>query len=230
MNPDQMPPSGSDRPTIEQLRAELTRISGGGSRKEPGGSSGKSRKKGRGFLRFLLILLLIAALLAAAAILLFPAFVVYGSSMVPALHEGDLVLAAATDAPARGDLVAFRSGERVLIKRVIGCPGDQIEVQDDGSVLINGERLKEPWAILNSDSAGELDYPVTLPEDGYFVMGDNRGSSVDSRFKVLGVINGGDMLGRLVLRVWPLSRISLLAPDAFPALLKSVRLPFNPGR
>ena len=85
MNPDQMPPSGSDRPTIEQLRAELTRISGGGSRKGPGGPSGKSRKKGRGFLRFLLILLLIAALLAAAVILLFPAFVVYGSSMVPAL-------------------------------------------------------------------------------------------------------------------------------------------------
>ena len=82
MNPDssQMTP-GSDRPTAEQLRAELERITG--------------KRRGRGFLRFLLVLLLLIAILAAAVILLFPAFVVYGNSMAPALHEGDLVLAAA---------------------------------------------------------------------------------------------------------------------------------------
>ncbi len=228
MNPEQLPSSASDRPTIEQLRAELERVSGGRKkRNEAEEPPEKKPKKRHGFLRFLLILLLILALLAAAAILLFPTFVVYGNSMAPALHEGDLVLAASADYPARGDLVAFRSGERVLIKRVVGCPGDEITVQDDGSVLVNGERLSEPWAILTGDSAGELDYPVILPDNGYFVLGDNRGSSVDSRYRVLGVIDGDDLLGRLVLRVWPLNRISLLAPDAFDALLHSVRLPFN---
>ena len=141
MNPDssQIAP-GSDRPTAEQLRAELERITG--------------KRRGRGFLRFLLVLLLLIAILLAAVILLFPAFVVYGNSMAPALHEGDLVLAAVDPYPEIGDLIAFRSGERVLIKRVVGCPGDSIEVLDDGAVRINGERLSEPWALLTGDSAG----------------------------------------------------------------------------
>ena len=174
MNSDPSPlVSSADRPTAEQLRAELDRISGKGKK---GG--------GRGFLRFLLVLILLVAVLAAAVILLFPAFVVYGNSMAPALHEGDLVLAAADTSPDIGDLVAFRSGERVLIKRVVGCPGDSIEVQDDGRVLVNGEKLSEPYALLTGDAAGELDYPVTLPDDGYFVLGDNRGSSVDSRLRI----------------------------------------------
>ena len=204
MNPDstEMMPGG-DRPTAEQLRAELDRI----TRKRPG----------RGFLRFLLILILLIAVLAAAVLLLFPAFVVYGNSMAPALHEGD-------QHPNTGDLVAFRSGERVLIKRVVACPGDVVEVQNDGRVILNGERLSEPYALLTGDAAGELDYPVTLPDGGYFVLGDNRGSSVDSRYRVLGIIDESQLLGRLVIRLWPLNRIELLAPDAFQALLHSVNL------
>ena len=217
MNPDSNSLPSVDRPTAEQLRAELDRI------------SGKGRKGGgRGFLRFLLILILLLAVLTAAVLLLFPAFVVYGNSMAPALHEGDLVLAAADNSPAIGDLIAFRSGERVLIKRVVGCPGDSIEVQDDGRVLVNGVKLSEPYAILTGDAAGELDYPVAIPDGGYFVLGDNRGSSVDSRYRVLGVIDEGQLLGRLVIRLWPLNRIELLAPDAFRALLHSVKLPKLP--
>ena len=86
-----------DRPTSDQLRAELERIS--------------RKRKGNGFFRFLLILVLVLALLVAAVLLLFPAFVVYGNSMAPTLHEGDLVIAATDSSPEIGDLVAFRSGE-----------------------------------------------------------------------------------------------------------------------
>jgi signal peptidase I len=212
MNPDTTPMvPDSDRPTAEQLRAELDRIT--------------RKSHGRGFLRFLLILLLLIAILAAAVLLLFPAFVVYGNSMAPALHEGDLVLAASDPYPGIGDLVAFRSGERVLIKRVVACPGDSVEVLDDGRVLVNGEKLSEPYALYTGDAGGEMDYPVTLPDGGYFVLGDNRGSSVDSRYRVLGIIDENQLLGRLVIRLWPLNRIELLVPDAFQALLHSVKLP-----
>ena len=209
MNPDLRPEvTEADRPTAEQLRAELERISGKRSR--------------HGFAYFLLVLLFLLALLVAAVVLLFPAFVVYGNSMAPALHEGDLVLAAYDGPSKTGDIVAFRSGERVLIKRVVAGPGDSVEVLEDGRVRVNGEQLSEPWAMFTDDSAGELDYPVTLPNGGYFVLGDNRGSSVDSRFRVLGVIDESQILGRLVIRLWPLNRISLLAPDAFQAMLNSV--------
>ena len=217
MNPDSTEMMlGGDRPTAEQLRAELDRIT--------------QKRRGRGFLRFLLILILLIAILTAAVLLLFPAFVVYGNSMAPALHEGDLVLAAADPHPNTGDLVAFRSGERVLIKRVVACPGDVVEVQNDGRAILNGERLSEPYALLTGDAAGELDYPVTLPDGGYFVLGDNRGSSVDSRYRVLGIIDESQLLGRLVIRLWPLNRIELLAPDAFQALLHSVSLNLPFGR
>lgn len=217
MNPDLRPEvTEADRPTAEQLRAELERISGKRSR--------------HGFAYFLLVLLFLLALLVAAVVLLFPAFVVYGNSMAPALHEGDLVLAAYDGPPKTGDIVAFRSGERVLIKRVVAGPGDSVEVLEDGRVRVNGEQLSEPWALFTDDSAGELDYPVTLPNGGYFVLGDNRGSSVDSRFRVLGVIDESQILGRLVIRLWPLNRISLLAPDAFQAMLNSVTGRFGIGR
>ena len=236
-----------DRPTPAQLRAELERVGGRGAvsrRRSDGGAAydddvfdagpydedtwddmEEPRRKGRGgriVLRILLILVLIAALLIAALLLLYPSYVVYGGSMAPALEEGDLVIAASDRSPAVGDLVAFRSGERVLIKRVAGCPGDTVEVRDDGSVLLNGKALSEPWAILSPGSAGELDYPVTLPEDGYFLLGDNRQSSIDSRSRVLGVIDEDQLAGRLVLRLWPLNRVALLAPDALPSLLRSV--------
>ena len=210
MNPDstEMLPGG-DRPTAEQLRAELDRIT--------------PTRRGRGFLRFLLILILLIAVLAAAVLLLFPAFVVYGNSMAPALHEGDLVLAAADPHPNTGDLVAFRSGERVLIKRVVACPGDVVEVQNDGRVILNGERLSEPYALLTGDAAGELDYPVTLPDGGYFVLGDNRATSVDSRSRILGLIDAGKMQGKVFIRIWPLTRWKVFDPNFPQELLQSLK-------
>ena len=200
----------ADRPTTEQLRAELERIS--------------NRRTGRTALRVFLILLAVLAVLAVASVFLFPAFVIYGNSMAPALQEGDLVLAAPGTLPEIGDTVAFRSGERILIKRVVACPGDSVTVHEDGSVSVNGRKLDEPWAVLADGAAGELDYPVMLPDSGYFVLGDNRGASVDSRNRVLGVIDRSQLQGRLVVRLWPLNRVGALVDNAFPSMLQSLKL------
>ena len=122
------------RPTAAQLRLELERES-------------KKRKFPR-FLKVLLFLLVVVLIAAITFFCLLSGYVVYGDSMMPTLQEGDLVLAIPNAQTQPGDLVAFRHDERILIKRAVGAPGDQIEVSDNGTVRINGVDLSEPMPSL----------------------------------------------------------------------------------
>ncbi len=210
----------ADRPTIEQLRQELERLD---SLEQPK----KGKRKKSGFGRFLGILFLIVFLLAAALIIyLFvtSGYAIYGDSMSPCLNEGDLVLALPHIPPRAGDMVAFRIDDRILIKRVVGCPGESIDVSTDGSVTVNGIALSEPYAILSESNIGDLEYPLTLSDRSYFVLGDNRGNSVDSRNSILGPINEAEILGKVALRVWPLRSFQVYDADFFPDLFLSLRL------
>ncbi|MCR5136234.1 MAG: signal peptidase I [Oscillospiraceae bacterium] len=197
------------RPTSEQLRAELNRV----SRKGGGAVFGK----------FLLILILLILILAVLAVILLPGFVIYGNSMAPTMDEGDVVLAWPCRAeqsdsifsrlcpmPESGDIVAFHYGERILIKRVIGCPGDSVEILADGTVVLNGNALTESYAEVASISISDVKYPCTVPENAYFVLGDNRGNSVDSRNTIIGMVSGDQVIGRIFGTVWPLSRLKLM--------------------
>jgi signal peptidase I len=146
----------------------------------------------------------------------FQAFYIPSSSMTPTLDVGDRVLvnklSADLDGIHRGDLVVFErpddddgAGVEDLIKRVIGMPGDTVEV-DDSTVLIDGEELDEPYL------PDGLDYPdmapVVVPDGEIFVMGDNRGSSRDSR--VFGPVPEDDIVGRAFFRIWPLTNLGFL--------------------
>ena len=185
------------RPTTEQLRAELARLT--------------RKKSGSVFGKLLLIFLLLILIAAAVGIILLPGFVIYGNSMAPSLEEGDIVISWPYAEIDNGDLVAFRYGERVLVKRVVASSGDKVEVLPDGSVLRNGFTLYEPYATLNDgQEQTDLEYPITVPEGSYFVLGDNRIVSKDSRYRSIGMIPRSRIVGKASLRVWPFKNIGFI--------------------
>jgi len=119
----------------------------------------------------------------------------------------------------RGDIVVFNApegGPVPFIKRVIGVPGDTVEIRD-GSVHVNGVELSEPY-IYDGDTTqptgDRTSYDV--PEDSLFVMGDHRANSTDSR--VFGPVENGDIIGRAVLRYWPINTLQLLQRPNYPGL------------
>lgn len=137
--------------------------------------------------------------------------VVHGVSMEPTFTEGDRVIFVCTGyEPERGDIVLCRSGkgyEEELIKRVIGVPGDVIDIDErSGAVCINGKLLKESY--LNSDNGlvGDVTYPLVVPPGQYFVMGDNRMHSLDSRSSEIGTIERERIDGKVIWRIFPLSK------------------------
>jgi len=110
----------------------------------------------------------------------------------------------------RGDLCGFSYSNKVLIKRVIGLPGDVIAIDAEGTVYVNGEVIDEPYITEKGLGECDLEFPYTVPENEYFLMGDKRTTSIDSRSTVIGCIAKDQIIGRLFLKVWPLSELSFI--------------------
>lgn len=155
----------------------------------------------------------VIAVAAAVAVLIstmvFPMFRVYGDSMAPTLESGDVVIAHRTGSIGRGDLVAFYLNNRILVKRVIGLPGDWVDIADDGTVSVNGETLDESYLPDGDKSKGNVNVtlPYQVPDGRYFVMGDHRATSLDSRMSEVGCVETDQIAGRLDLRIWPLTSL-----------------------
>lgn len=145
---------------------------------------------------------------AAAAVLVatlwLPVLQIFGASMTPTLTEGQIVVSVKADELEPGDIVAFYYGNKVLIKRCIAGPGAWVDIREDGTVLLNGEVLDEPYLTEKALGITDLEYPYQVPENTYFLMGDHRRDSVDSRHSSVGCIAKDDMVGKIVFRVWPL--------------------------
>ena len=154
----------------------------------------------------------VAAVFAASVLVstfVLPTFRIYGSSMTPTLNEGDIVVATKVGSYGRGDLIAFSYNNKLLTKRVVGLPGDWVDIDSDGNVSINGKALDEPYLQPGAKSLGQCDIslPYQVPEGTYFVMGDKRSVSVDSRLSQVGCIPQDQIVGRLAVRVWPLTSV-----------------------
>ncbi|MCI8531008.1 MAG: signal peptidase I [Lachnospiraceae bacterium] len=141
---------------------------------------------------------------------------VSGSSMENTLSHGDnLIVDKITyrfSDPKRYDIIVFpfRHEENVYyIKRIIGLPGETIQIQD-GSIYINGEILSESYGREVMKSAGLAEDPITLGEGEYFVLGDNRNDSMDSRDPGVSTIHRDEIIGRAWVRIWPLDEIGVL--------------------
>lgn len=148
-------------------------------------------------------LIVVAAIAALVATLWMPVLRIYGSSMTPTLEEGDVVVSVKAKEFEQGDIIAFYYNNKILVKRVIGNPGDWIDISEAGDVYVNGERIDEPY--LQDKALGECDIemPYQVPESRVFVMGDHRSTSVDSRSSTVGCIAEEQIVGKLMVCIWP---------------------------
>ena len=155
-------------------------------------------------------LIVVAAIAALIATLVLPVLQISGTSMEPTLNNSEIVILFKSNNLKRGDLCAFSYSNKILIKRVIGLGGDVIVIDDDGNVFVNDTLLDEPYIDEKALGECDIDFPFTVPENEYFLMGDQRLTSVDSRSTVIGCINGEQIVGKLFLKIWPLSELSIL--------------------
>ena len=155
------------------------------------------------------VLTIVAAVAVLVATLVLPVLQIEGTSMEPALTNGDVVLLMKTTRFKHGDLCGFTWNNKLLIKRVIGLPGDWIEIDAEGNVYRNGEKLDEPYVEKKALGECDLDFPYQVPQEQYFVIGDMRESSVDSRSSLIGCVQKDQIVGKVFFRVWPFKNIRL---------------------
>lgn len=194
------PPPNAERsiPTIEELSGELRRE--------------RFRHRYRTLLRSAVYtLIIVAAVSILIATLLLPVLELYGSSMSPTLEEGEIVLSIKSRAFQRGDIVAFYYNNRVLVKRIIATGDDVVNIDNDGSVYVNGIMLDEPYISQKTRGATDVEYPYTVPPNTYFVLGDHRETSMDSRSSIVGCISQEEIVGKIVFRIWPLNVFGRIA-------------------
>ena len=153
------------------------------------------------------VLTIVAAVAVLIATLILPVLQIEGTSMEPTLSNGDIVLLTKTTRFDRGDLCGFTWNNKLLIKRVIGLPGDWIEIDTDGTIYRNGEPLEEPYVKQKALGECDLEFPFQVPLEQYFVVGDMRESSIDSRNSLIGCIPKDQIVGKVFFRVWPFKKI-----------------------
>lgn len=179
-------------PTAEQLDMERRRLR-------------YKRRYNRTLRSTVAILIVVAALAVLAATLWMPVLRVYGSSMAPTLHNGEILVSVKTKDFSSGDVIAFYHGNKLLIKRYIAGSADYVNIDEDGAVSVNGTLLDEPYLAEKAYGEADIEFPYQVPDQRYFVMGDNRSVSIDSRSSIVGCIAGDQIVGKVVFRVWPLS-------------------------
>ena len=139
-----------------------------------------------------------------------------GRSMMNTLHDGDNLivekLSYRFSDPKRFDIIVFppTGKKEYYIKRIIGLPGETVQIDENGNIYINGELLEENYGAETIQNPGRAANPITLGDDEYFVMGDNRINSKDSRSEEVGNVKRSQIIGRAWLRIWPLNKFGLL--------------------
>lgn len=182
---------GQPLPSKEEIEEELWRT-----------------KKWETFRRILKSTILSLIVAAAIAVLIFTVFFpthrVTSDSMEPTLSRDQLVVCCNWGEPQYGDIVAFYYNNIILVKRIIGKSGDVVNIDEYGNVTVNDEPLDEPY--VKSPALGECDlkFPFVVPEKQYFVLGDNREISIDSRSTLIGCVVDEKIIGRVVFRIWKL--------------------------
>ena len=144
-----------------------------------------------------------AAVAVLVATLWMPVLRIFGTSMTPTLEEGEIVIAVKDKNLEVGDIIAFYYGNKVLIKRFIAGSGSWVDVREDGTIFVDGKEVDEPYLSKKAFGISDLEYPYQVPEGTYFLVGDERDTSVDSRHSSVGCVDDEQIVGKIVYRVWP---------------------------
>jgi signal peptidase I len=193
MNLKRPPHHTGERPSLELLEQEIQRV--------------RYKRRYRSVLKSTIYALVtVAAVAVLVATLWLPVMQTYGSSMAPTLNNGEIIFSVKTGKPERGDIIAFYYNNKVLVKRVIALPGEWVDINEDGTVFINNRMLTEPYLTDRALGNADIDFPYQVPDGKYFVMGDHRSTSADSRHTAVGCIGSEQIVGKILFRVWPMDR------------------------
>ena len=184
-------------PSLNEIQQERKRIRRGSL----------YRKALRGTLAVLLVVAAVAVLITT---LFLPILQISGDSMSPTLEHDEIVVLWKTKDFDRGDLIGFYYQGKILIKRVIALPDDEVAIDAEGNVYVNGEILDETYVTEKGLGDCDLEFPYKVPGTSYFVMGDRRSNSVDSRNSAIGAISQEDIIGKIFVRVWPLDNFGFV--------------------
>ena len=183
-----------ERPSIELLEAEISRT--------------KHNRRYRSVLKSTVYALItVAAVAVLVATLWLPVMQTYGNSMAPTLNNGEIIFSVKTKNLNQSDIIAFYFNNKILVKRIIAGPGDWVDMDADGTVYVNQQQLFEPYVMEKSLGDADIDLPYQVPEGKYFVMGDHRATSADSRHTAVGCIDMEQIVGKIIFRIWPLEQI-----------------------
>lgn len=180
-----------DMPTAEQLRAELKAYN-------------YQKKFNKILKNTLFSLIVVSAIAALIAMLWMPVLQISGDSMTDTLQDGDIVISLKHSKCNAGDMIAFYYNNMILVKRIIATSGQWVDIDEDGNVYVDGVLQEEDY--LSEKALGEcnIDLPYQVPEGRYFVMGDHRSVSIDSRNSTVGCVSDEMIVGKIITRIWPL--------------------------
>ena len=179
-------------PTLEQLETERNRLR-------------YKARYSRTLKSTIAALVVVAALAVLVATIWMPVLRIYGSSMSPTINEGEIVISIKGSSFECGDVVGLYYGNKLLVKRVIAGPGQWVDIDKEGNVSVDGELLDEPYLIDKAYGDVNIQLPCQVPDGKYFVMGDHRSTSSDSRNASVGCVADEQIVGKIVYRVWPLA-------------------------
>lgn len=184
-------------PELEALEAELERTR-------------YKRRYGSVLRSTVFSLVVVAAVAVLIAVLLLPVLQISGTSMTDSLQDEDIVVALNSSGYETGDIIAFYFNNNILVKRVIAAAGDWVDIDEEGNVYVNEELLEEPYVTDKALGDCNITLPYQVPDGRCFVMGDHRATSIDSRNTAVGCVSNDMVIGKILIRVWPLDGFGIV--------------------